>query len=64
MISMTANEQSQISDADLRDMRLSMEIVSTIQGDFSRDGLIQTVLPELLKMMNLLPSMTFYSELP
>ena len=37
--------------ADISDLRLAMEIVQTIQCDFSRDGLLRTVLPELLAVI-------------
>ncbi len=40
-----------IAEADASDMRLAMEIVQTIQGDFSKDGLLKTVLPDLLAVI-------------
>ncbi len=40
-----------IGKTDISDMRLAMEIVQTIQADFSRDGLLQKVLPDLLSVI-------------
>jgi DNA-binding NtrC family response regulator len=38
-------------ESDATEMRLAMELAKTLQSDFSRDGFLQSVLPQILQML-------------
>ena len=48
---MTTNEKTTAGTPDAKDVRLAMEIAQTIQADFSREGLLNTMLPGLLSLI-------------
>lgn len=38
-------------ETDATEMRLAVEVAKTLQSDFSRDGFLESVLPQILKML-------------
>ncbi len=44
-------EPSVSTNSDATEIRLAMEMVKTLDSDFSRDGFLESALPELLRLL-------------